>query len=224
MCDASSPLTHVCSYNEPLRLSERHLTFNIENLKKIAAGSINRSSTDIKTFRKIAEGGFNRVFEVTMRDNTQILARLPYPSTVPKRLAVASEVATLNLLRSNGIPVPEVLDYSPEPENAVGAEFIIMTKLPGKPIGDLWFEMSEEERVKLMLALVKLEAKLGAIDLPAYGSIYHPCDLPSDIHRVSLPQKNTNRQYCVGPDASLKWWFEERRLLDIGRGPCKYTN
>jgi hypothetical protein len=40
---------------------------------------------------KLAEGGFNRTFLITMRDGFRMVARIPYPVTVPKYYAVASE-------------------------------------------------------------------------------------------------------------------------------------
>lgn len=59
--------------------------------------------------RKLAEGGFNRVFVLTMEDGFEVIAKTPYPLTVPKRLTTESEVATLDFLRSNGIPAPECI-------------------------------------------------------------------------------------------------------------------
>jgi type II secretory pathway component PulF len=44
-----------------------------------------------------------------MRDGFQMVARIPYPHTVPKYYAVASEAATMALLRSTGLPIPQVL-------------------------------------------------------------------------------------------------------------------
>lgn len=217
-------MTDGCSYNQFLRLAERRLVFNVHELKKVAAKSLDRPESDVKTLSKLAEGGFNRVFEITMNDDTRVIARLPYPSTYPNRFAVASEVATLNLIRSNGIAVPKVLAYSINSENAVGSEYIIMEKVSGKSIGDTWFDLTEKQRVKVILGIVKLEAKLFTIDLPAYGSIYHPVDLPSDMGRVPLEPQTSGQDFCVGPDAALKWWYKERSLLDVERGPCKYLS
>lgn len=212
------------SYNESLRLSERRHALNVHELKKIAAQSVDRHETDIKSFHKLAEGGFNRVFEITMNDNTRVLARVPYPSTLPKGLAVASEAATLSLLRSHGIPVPKVLGYSATSENPVGAEYIIMEKLPGKPIGDAWYYLSEDERLKVVLGLVLLEAKLFAIELPAYGSIYYSADLPPEMSRIAVHRQDSGHpEISVGPDSALKWWSKERSLLPIDRGPREYN-
>ncbi|KAK1139773.1 hypothetical protein N8T08_011170 [Aspergillus melleus] len=57
-----------------------------------------------------------------MLDNTAVLARLPYPSTKPRQLAVASEVETLALLRAHGLPVPRMYAYSTNTKDPVGSE------------------------------------------------------------------------------------------------------
>lgn len=122
----------------------------MHSLSRAAAASVNRSHEDIRSIRKVAEGGFNRVFELTMKDGFQLIARLPYPSTQPKRLATASEVATMALIRGHGVPVPQVYTYSTNSGNPVGSEYIIMEKAPGRRLGDIWFEMSDKERVRLL--------------------------------------------------------------------------
>jgi hypothetical protein len=192
----------IFSYNEPRRLAERRLPFNVDELKKAAAEAVKMSTSDIKSCLKIAEGGFNRVFEISLKDRSSILARLPYPSTLPRRLAVASEVATLAFARAQGIPTPRVLGYSVD-ANAVGAEYILMEKLPGRPIGDTWFDLSEQERLKVLLQMVKLETKLFAINLPASGSIYYARDLSPGTPRIDI--HGSDDGLCIGPYAALRW-------------------
>ncbi|KAG5349712.1 hypothetical protein C0989_002210, partial [Termitomyces sp. Mn162] len=103
--------------NDDLRLAERRREFDVAELCRLAAQSVGRSYQDIDTFVKLAEGGFNRSFLITMRDGFEMVARIPYLITVPKFYAIASEVATMRFLRSSGLPVPEVYDYSPSPDN-----------------------------------------------------------------------------------------------------------
>ncbi|CAO2655038.1 Nn.00g117710.m01.CDS01 [Neocucurbitaria sp. VM-36] len=203
-------------YNESRRLAERHLAFNIDELKKAAAKAVNRPTSDITSFRKMAEGGFNRVFDMSMKDGSSILARLPYPSTLPRHLAVASEVATLDFARAHGIPTPRVLGYSAD-DNAVGSEYILMEKLPGSPLRDAWFDLSEQQRLKVLLQIVELEAKLFETDLPASGSIYYSRDLSSGTPKVDIPGSDDG--LCIGPYAALRWWIGERGDLDVDRGP-----
>src|SRR4051812_12081659 len=71
---AHKHLTLSLRYNEDMRLAERRLPFNVNELKKAAASSINKPESDVMSIRKLAEGGFNRIFEVGMVDGTSILA------------------------------------------------------------------------------------------------------------------------------------------------------
>ncbi|KAI4696051.1 uncharacterized protein J4E88_000223 [Alternaria novae-zelandiae] len=197
-------------------MAERRLVFNVPELKKVAAKALNRPASDVYAIEKIAEGGFNRILEVTMDDGSSVLARLPYASTLPRRLAVASEVATLDFLRTKGIPVPRVLDYSTG-ENSVGVEYMLIERLPGKPLSDIWFSLAEEERCHILHKIVLMETKLFAFKLPASGSIYYPRDLSANTPRIGIP--GSNGGLCVGPYASMRWWYGERGNLDIDQGP-----
>jgi hypothetical protein len=120
---AHRTLTTYPSYNESQRLAEKRLPFNVDELKRAAANSINKPESEVKSLQKLAEGGFNRIFEIGMRGGTSVLARLPYPSTLPRRLAVASEVATMDFVRAHGILTPRIFGYSID-ENPVGSEHI----------------------------------------------------------------------------------------------------
>ncbi|KAF2007627.1 hypothetical protein P154DRAFT_383617, partial [Amniculicola lignicola CBS 123094] len=86
-------------YNERLRLSERRRRFDIHELCQAVANSVGRSTDDITTFAKIAEGGSYRIFEATFQDRMNVIVRLPYPSTVPREYGIVSEVATMEYLR-----------------------------------------------------------------------------------------------------------------------------
>ncbi|CAK1366384.1 unnamed protein product [Cercospora beticola] len=205
-------------YNEKQRLAERHLKFNIPALLEAAAKSIDRSKKDIKSFRKLAEGGFNRVFEVTMKDGFQVIARLPYPSTQPRLLATASEVATMDLVRKYGVPTPMVYGYSTDAKNEVGSEYILMERATGRCLGEVWYEISDKERVKVLGEIVKQEAKMFEIGFPAFGSVFGAADLPEHIGRVEVGTEAGG--FCVGPDVSLKNWFGTRSQLGMPRGPA----
>lgn len=111
-------------FNDVLRLEERRLVFDVEGLGRLAAQSVGRSPADLIKLSKLAEGGFNRIFLLTFRDDFQMVARVPYPVTIPKYYTVASEVATMDYLRSSGLPVPQVYAYSPVSDNAAKTEYI----------------------------------------------------------------------------------------------------
>lgn len=206
-------------YNEQRRLTERRLPFNVGELKRAAARAIHKPESDVQSLHKLAEGGFNRIFEIVMADETSVLARLPYPSTLPRRLAVASEVATMDFVRTHGIPTPRILGYEID-ENPVGSENILMEKLPGRPIGDAWFELSEKQRLQVLHGIVELESKMFNIQLPASGSIYYTHDLKPDTPKIGIDA--AGGQFCVGPYTARRWWFGQRGDLKIDRGPHKH--
>jgi hypothetical protein len=94
-----------------------------------------------------------------------------------------------------------------------------MEKLTGKPIGDAWYDLSEQERLKVLLQIVELETKLFAIKLPASGSIYYARDLHANTPKIDIPGSDSG--LCIRPYAALRWWFGERGDLDIDQGPRK---
>ncbi|CAG8975464.1 hypothetical protein HYALB_00004780 [Hymenoscyphus albidus] len=221
--DAASDLFNYTSgrwiYNESLRLKERVLKFDVNELKKAAAAAIQKDVTKVHKFSKLTEGGFNRAFEITI-DGLSVIARLPYPSTYPKHLTVASEVATINLVRSYGVPAPRILGYSATNDNAVGSEYILMEKVVGRDLGDIWYDLSEKELLKVLSQVGKLESKLFSIPFPASGSIYHKSDLGADAKSAELSGGDLSPgKFCIGPDVAQKWWYGGRGELAVSPGP-----
>lgn len=211
-------------YNERPRLQERYLRFNVPQLVRIAVLSCGRTEADVVNLRKLAEGGFNRVFELTMRDGLQVIARLPYPSTIPKHYTIASEVATMDFVRLHGVPVPKIYTYAATSQNPVGSEYIIMEKVAGKDLGEVWFDMTSKQRLELVTQVVDMETLLFSLDLPANGSIFYKRDLPIELESVEIPGTGELDGFCIGPDVQLRWWYQERAQLPIYRRPCKSSD
>ncbi|PPQ92084.1 hypothetical protein CVT25_008265 [Psilocybe cyanescens] len=203
--------------NNDLRLAERRREFDVNELCRLAAQSVDRSFQDIDTFVKLAEGGFNRSFLITMHDGFEMVARIPYPVTVPKYYALASEVATMRFLRSSGLPVPEVYGYSPSSDNAAKTEYIFMEFMRGTNLSDVWTELEEPDLDSLLGQLVELESRMMSISFPAGGSLYYTNDLEKVTGRSGIPLKD--KRFCVGPDARLHMWYGRRSQLDVDRGP-----
>ncbi|KAJ5558044.1 hypothetical protein N7535_009534 [Penicillium sp. DV-2018c] len=204
-------------YNEHLRLSERQLEFDVPALQSIIASSSGRAISDIVDFSKLSEGGFNRVFQARFKDGQCVIARLPYPSTTPEHYAVASEVATLDYLRLHGLRTPKVYAWCSTKSNPVRSEYIIMEKLGGIPLGDIWYSMTPKEQHGMMKKIVHWEAELMSLSFPAYGSIYYCKDLTSE-KKISLPGQH-GEEFCMGPISHYSWWHDGRSSLYVDRGP-----
>ncbi|KAJ5117871.1 hypothetical protein N7526_010894 [Penicillium atrosanguineum] len=220
-CDLFDYTSGRWIYNDNLRQRERRRVFNISELKRLAALAVQQKKADVIEFKKLAEGGFNRSFLITMRDGYQFVARIPYPATEPKYLVVASEVATLDFLRAHGIPVPKVFDYSAVADNSAGTEYIFLEYVQGKNLGDVWYSLSELERRELVARIVQLEYRLFSLRFPASGSLYYCNDLPDNYPRVNFPSPESTQRFCIGPDTSLRLWYGKRLNLSVERGPCE---
>ena len=166
---------------------------------------------------KLAEGGFNRTFLITMHDGFEMVVRIPYPVTVPKFYAIASEVATMRFHHSVGLPVPEVYDCSPSSDNAATTEYIFMEFMRGTKLSNVWLELEEPDIVSILRQLTQLESRMMSIPIPAGGSFYYTKDLEKVAGRTGIPLNNES--FCVGPDSRLHMWYGRRSQLDVDRGP-----
>ncbi|KAL4896711.1 kinase-like protein [Aspergillus ambiguus] len=158
---------------------------------------------------------------ITMRDGFRFVARIPYPITEPKSLLVASEVATMDFLRSHGIPVPKIFGYSVTANNSAGTEYIFMDLVRGKNLGNVWYNLTEQERKTIVTNLVRLETRLFSLRFPASGSLYYCDDLPDDNSRVIVPSPDLTSCFCIGPDTSLGLWYGKRLELSVNRSPYR---
>lgn len=191
----------------------------MDALARAACDSVGRHLNDLASIAKLAEGGFNRILQVTFNDGYAVLARLHYKTTVPRHHTVASEAATLALLHAHRVPVPKVFAYPPDQTNAVGAGYMLLEKLEGTPLSDQWFSMDTKTRVKVMRQIVDMERRFMSIQFPASGSLYHHRDLHSSQHFIPVSD-----DIVVGPTAQHEWWYRERASLKVDRGPCKSSS
>jgi hypothetical protein len=198
--------------------------FNVPEFKRLAAAAVDRKVEDVVRFEKLAEGGFNRTFLITMCGGFQFVGRVPYPVTQPKRLVIASEVATMDFLRSHGIPVPKVYSYSATPENVAGTEYLFMELVSGTNLGDVWHDLPEKARIRVVKNIVEMESRLFSLSFPASGSLFYTKDLPAEFNRIDVPIADAVRdaRFCVGPDIRLGLWYGRRLDLQIDHGPRTY--
>jgi hypothetical protein len=141
-------LTHksnVFSINDALCHAECRHVFNVGGLLQLAAASVDQSPTDVLNLKKLAEGGSHCTFLITMRNKFQMVACIPYPITIPKKLVVASEVATMGFLHSFGLPIPEVYGYLASTDNAAETKYIFMQFIRGTSLSNIWFNLGERD-------------------------------------------------------------------------------
>lgn len=130
----------------------------------------------------------------------------------------------MEFLRLHGVPVPKVLDWSSS-ANQVGSEYIVMEKVPGKELADIWYTMTLRERMKIMEQIVDMERILFNLRFPASGSLFFKDSVEASFKTVDV-RKVANlkgiERFCIGPSVEYLWWYQKRNELAVNHGPCMY--
>ena len=84
-------------WDERKQLRQRYKQFSIHELKSTAEKSV--GARVCVSMIKLAEGGFNKVFRLTMDNGKVVIARILNPNAGHTFRTVASEVATIDFVR-----------------------------------------------------------------------------------------------------------------------------
>jgi hypothetical protein len=120
-------------------------------------------------------GGQNCNLDIRFDDGIVWIARLRFeePTVLPHDAQAnisMSEVETLKFLARTSIRVPEVFHHSFD-ESEIGTPYMLMEKLPGKPLQ--WPDASAQQKTKVMEQLVDVFLELEKHPFPATGSLSH---------------------------------------------------
>lgn len=200
--------------------------FDVGALETVAASSA--GSDGALEMHKLTEGRFNKNFKITT-NRKDVVARISTPLAGPAHLVTASEVATMRFLRDRlGLKqVPQVLSWSSQASDTpVGAEYIIMDIANGVELRQVWHDLTNYQKLKVVQAWVDFESKvLKAFSGGGYGSLYHRNDLPADLSRNIFIDGERDENFVLGPSTvrSSFWEDECGPETDIKRdhGPCK---
>lgn len=80
-------------------MTVHHVQFDMNELAKLAAESI--SAHEFVQVEKCPDGMFNKAFLFTMGDGAQVVGKVPNPNAGQPRYTTASEVATMDFVRSS---------------------------------------------------------------------------------------------------------------------------
>ncbi|KAL2221138.1 kinase-like domain-containing protein [Thermoascus aurantiacus ATCC 26904] len=144
----------------------------------------------IGTNASMSREGITKSSRLVMNDGKTVIARIPNPNTGPPFYATASEVATMELVRTVlRIPVPEVYEWCASADNnPIGAEYIIMEEAQGVQPANVWNVLTADSKLAIMREVVSIETKLLSLSFSHYGNIYFAQDavqnsVPAEIIR-----------------------------------------
>ncbi|PWY76013.1 phosphotransferase enzyme family protein [Aspergillus sclerotioniger CBS 115572] len=212
-------------WNEQQQLASRSVKFDLTALLQLAAAATaSRSCTQVS---KISDGQYNKVYQLTMDDGREFIAKFPNPNAGRPHLTTASEVATMDFLgNALNIPVPRVYAWSSRAsQSPLGAEYILMEKLPGVVLTDVWHTMKGKQKVKILDQIVDIERRLARTRFTKFGSLYYRDDLPNSpdpkrtLYHDLMGNQVGTKTFAMGPTNHPSFFDFGRGQLTIDRGP-----
>ncbi|KAL3475575.1 kinase-like domain-containing protein [Aspergillus californicus] len=178
-------------WDEDQQLRDRYKVFDVSELQNAAINALKSGSC------------------VSMVKLAEDCARIPNPNAGAPFYTTASEVATMELVRTAlEIPVPRVYAWS---------------TIANNPLVD---EPGSGPKLAIMKEVASIERKLSSLSFSHYGSIYFandsvegalPAEITSDVS--SELKEAVAKRFTNGPSANRGFWNKERSTMDISRGP-----
>ncbi|KAI9757506.1 MAG: hypothetical protein M4579_003419 [Chaenotheca gracillima] len=159
-----------------------------------------------------AMGNVNYHVELRFDDGVCWIARIKRQnaSTPPapvRDYMIQSEAATYSFLARTKVPAPRVFEVVLGADNLVGAGYILMEKIPGKPLTSI--PKSPEQKRKVLGQLASVYAELEKHPFPAIGSLDeigtdHVGPLASEL----LADLNETRPNLLGSFSTSAAYYE----------------
>ncbi|KAK4096662.1 kinase-like protein [Parathielavia hyrcaniae] len=165
----------------------------------------------------LAQGAFNKVHVVKFPgQEKEVIARVTLP--VDPKWKTLSEVATLQWVRHNtSLPVPGVFSYQADRNNAIGFEWIVMSKMPGRSLGDRWRDVSFSAKEEITRRLAVFCSETFRSQLRGIGNLYRDGDSFNVGRIVSsdfIWDNHIHAPVSRGPFQSSRDWLLARLNLE----------
>jgi len=174
-------------------VESRYFPIDLDALKAAVARFFGRSCTSCS---KLKDGGFHSIYVLDLVEDVtddpeipvEVIARIAYPTFSHDKME--SEVATKMFIRARThVPVPKIYFWDSDPDNSVGAEYMILERVaiislpavvftlkniqvPGECAEDAWDAFSKEQKAFVMEQLAEHMSEVFNLRLDSIGSLY----------------------------------------------------
>ncbi|KAF3004365.1 hypothetical protein E8E13_009823 [Curvularia kusanoi] len=177
-------------------------------IEKIARRELNIPTTESCIITFLAEGCFNKVYDVQCGSDTHYIMRIALP--VHPRAKVLSEVATIEYVRQHtNIPVPKILQFDASHVNELGFEWMLMDVVPGTQLNKLWKSMTWLKKELIVRKVVALMVQLFRKRFPVMGNLYPT----GESNTFNTPQ------FRQGEVVQLTFFWANHLKFNVDRGP-----
>jgi hypothetical protein len=147
------------------------LDLNYNALTHIASCYLPGGHGNCVGIKELGRGDFNEIRLLEFEDGRSCIGR--FARDPNETLAVLeSEYATVKYVREHTtLPVPEVYFVNFDPTHVVGAPFMLMQRMPGVSMYDIWDQIEEEHEFSLIKQVADVLAELSKLKFDKIGSI-----------------------------------------------------
>ncbi|QVM06747.1 hypothetical protein D8B26_001453 [Coccidioides posadasii str. Silveira] len=202
-------------------MAQRYIHFDVEELARVGAAAVGAKSC--LNIKKYPDGMYNKAFLLTMGNDMQAVAKIPNPNAGLPHLTTSSEVATMEFVRSVcKTPVPKVYSWNSRP-NSVGAEYIIMEKVPGVPLDSVWPNMEIGDRLAVVKNIARYQEAWMSVSFNHFGGLYFAQDLDGFRHQSMSYEKGgvtlLDGRFAIGPSTARENVDNGRSTIQFDCGP-----
>lgn len=205
-------------------MARRRVQFSLDGLASVAATSV--GANRCVNIEKCPDGLYNKAYLLTMDNGKEVIAKTPNPNAGIPYYTTASEVASMDFARNIlQTPAPHVYAWNARVDetNSVGAEYIVMEKMPGVPLSKVWWDLQPNKKLKILLQVADYQSRWTHTKFTGFGSLYYAKDV-DPRRQVPLYVKDgeaiTDSQFAIGASVAREWSDEGRANIKCDRGPC----
>lgn len=123
-------------------------------------------------------------------------------------------------------PVPQVYAWCSQATNPVQAEYIIMEKMAGVQLEDVWGSLDVDQKIGVVKQLARHQKTWAATIFRQCGSLYYAQDLDPSISRTLQYVDHHGAEikdfrFSMGPSVGREFVDDGRCDVQYDRGPCK---
>jgi len=166
------------------------------------------------------QGAFNKLYTAQCGAE-QLMMRVSLP--VEPSAKTLSEVATLEYIRRNStLPVPRVMDFEASGIALIGFEWMLMERMSGQPLANVWnetkSEMSWSAKEALVQRLVRFSAEMYNHQFQNIGNLFH-----THTRKDSTGSDDTSDTYTfeIGKVVSMEFFWLNHATQDVPKGPFR---
>ena len=158
----------------------------------------------------LARGTFNIAYNITAENGStgfhrDYIFRVSLP--IWPYYKVESDVATTEFVRhATNIPVPVIYAFDSNPANELGWEWMLMERVQGRPLNDVWDTMEFDTKQHLARKIANYMAELSQYKFNKLGSIF-------------MRYRQSHIDFYIGPSIHEQLFERDHLLHAVNRGP-----